>query len=54
MNLDPALLARIQFGFTVMAGGIRLTAMHVLQTHEFATQRYDLFQFSSGSISVKF
>jgi lipid A 3-O-deacylase len=48
------LVSELEFGFTVMIGGIRLTAAHVLQTREFATQKYDVFQFSSGSISVKF
>lgn len=47
-------VGEFQFGFTVMVAGVRLTAAHVLQTHEYATQRFDLFQFSSGSISVKF
>jgi lipid A 3-O-deacylase len=48
------LVGELQFGLAVMLGGIRLTAAHVLQTHEFSTQRFGLFQFSSGSISVKF
>lgn len=48
------LVGELQAGITVMVAGIRLTAAHVLQTHEFATQRFGLFQFSSGSVSVKF
>lgn len=43
-----------QFGFALMAWGVRLTALQVLQSNEFTGQRGGLFQFTSAAISVKF
>jgi lipid A 3-O-deacylase len=43
-----------QFGVTLMAWGVRFTAMQVLQSNEFAHQGNGLFQFSSASVSFKF
>jgi lipid A 3-O-deacylase len=48
------LVGEFEFGLSVMWRGIRFTAADVFQTHEFTTQRFGLFQFGSGSISVKF
>jgi hypothetical protein len=47
-------VGEFQAGFTVMAFGVRFTAMQVLQSNEFHGQRNGLFQFSSASVSVKF
>jgi lipid A 3-O-deacylase len=47
-------VGEFQAGFTLMAWGARLTAMQVLQSNEFRTQRNGLFQFSSVSVSFKF
>jgi len=47
-------VGEFQAGLTVMAFGMRLTAMQVLQSNEFRGQRNGTFQFSSASISVKF
>jgi lipid A 3-O-deacylase len=48
------LVGEFQAGITMIAFGMRLTAMQVLQSNEFRGQRNGLFQFSSASISVKF
>jgi hypothetical protein len=47
-------VGEFQAGFTIMAWGIRFTAMQVVQSNEFRGQQNGTFQFSSGSISVKF
>jgi hypothetical protein len=47
-------VGEFQAGFTIMAWGIRLTAMQVLQSDEFRGQSNGLFQFSSASVSFKF
>jgi lipid A 3-O-deacylase len=47
-------VGEFQAGFTLMAWGMRFTAMQVLQSNEFRGQGNGLFQFSSASISVKF
>lgn len=47
-------VGEFQAGFTLMAWGVRFTAMQVLQSNEFVSQRNGLFQFSSASVSVKF
>jgi lipid A 3-O-deacylase len=48
------LVGEFQAGFALIAWGMRLTAMQVLQSDEFRTQKNGLFQFSSVSLSVKF
>jgi hypothetical protein len=48
------LVGEFQFGFTLMAWGVRFTAEQVLQSNEFFGQRNGLFQFTSASVSVKF
>ncbi len=48
------LVGEFQAGFTLIAWGVRLTAMQVLQSNEFIGQRNGLFEFSSASLSVKF
>ena len=48
------LVGEFQAGVTLMAFGMRITALHVVQTQQFRSQRDGLFQFSSASISVKF
>ncbi len=47
-------VGEFQAGFAVIAGGVRLTAMQVIQSNEFRTQRNGTFQFSSVSLAVKF
>jgi len=47
-------VGEFQAGFTLMAWGMRFTAMQVLQSNEFRGQGNGLFEFSSASISVKF
>jgi hypothetical protein len=47
-------VGEFQFGFTLIAWGMRFTAMHVLQSNEFRGQTNGVFQFSSASVSVKF
>ena len=47
-------VGEFQAGFTIMAWGLRFTAMQVLQSNEFRSQGNGLFQFSSASVSVKF
>ncbi len=41
-------------GITLLTGGFRLTAMQVIQSNDFRTQRNGTFQFSSLSLAVKF
>ncbi len=48
------LVGEFQAGFVIIAWGVRITAMQVLQSNEFHDQRNGLFQFSSASVSVKF
>jgi hypothetical protein len=47
-------VGEFQAGVTIIAYGVRFTAMQVVQSNEFKTQRSPVFQFSSASISVKF
>ena len=47
-------VGEFQAGFTIIAYGVRFTAMQVVQSNEFKTQRNPIFQFSSASVSVKF
>ena len=48
------LVGEFQAGFAVMLGGVRFTAVHVLRSAEFRGQTNGTFQFTSGSLSVKF
>ena len=48
------LVGEFQAGVSVIAWGARLTAMHILQSNEFRSQRHGQFQFSSVSLSLKF
>jgi lipid A 3-O-deacylase len=47
-------VGEFQAGFTLIAWGLRFTAMQVLQSNEFRSQGNGLFQFTSASVSVKF
>jgi lipid A 3-O-deacylase len=53
VNRTP-FVGEFQAGVTLMAWGARFTAMQVLQSNEFQSQRNGLFQFTSASVSVKF
>ena len=47
-------VGEFQAGVTLIAWGVRITAMQVLQSNEFRGQGNGLFQFTSASVSVKF
>jgi lipid A 3-O-deacylase len=48
------LVGELEVGLVLMAGGVRISFVEVLQTQEFQHQQGGLFQFSSASLSVKF
>ena len=48
------LVGEFQAGFAVMYRGMRLAVTHVLRSNEFRGQTNGTFQFTSGSLSVKF
>ena len=48
------LVGEFQGGISLLAFGMRLTALHVVRSNEFRSQRGGLFQFSSVALSVKF
>jgi hypothetical protein len=48
------LVGELEAGLVLMAGGVRISFVEVIQTQEFHGQQGGLFQFSSASLSVKF
>jgi hypothetical protein len=48
------LVGEFQAGLAVMFRGMRITVTHVLRSNEFRGQTNGTFQFTSGSVSVKF